>query len=36
MMKLLDDVGYVESNFSWFGDSVTISLCGDSGNLDAR
>jgi hypothetical protein len=36
MIKLLGDVGFVESHFSRFGDSVTIGLFGDSGNLDAR
>jgi hypothetical protein len=35
-MELLGDVGHVESSFGPFGDSVTISLFGYSGNLDAR
>jgi hypothetical protein len=35
-MELLGDVGHVESHFSLFGDSVTIGLFGDSGNLDTR
>jgi hypothetical protein len=35
-MKLLGDVGQVESHFGPFGDTVTIGLFGDSGNLDAR
>jgi hypothetical protein len=35
-MKLLGDVGHVESHFGPFGDSVTIGPFGDSGNVDAR
>jgi hypothetical protein len=36
MTKLRGDVGHVESQFGPFGDSVTVGLFGDSGNLDAR
>jgi hypothetical protein len=35
-MKLLGDMGCVESHFGPFGDCVTIGLFGDRGNLDAR
>jgi hypothetical protein len=35
-MKLLGDLGHVESHFGPFGDNVTISPFGDSGNVDAR
>jgi hypothetical protein len=35
-MKLLGGVGYVESHFCLFGDSVTVGPFGYSGNLDAR
>jgi hypothetical protein len=34
MMKLPGGVGRVESHFGLFGDSVTVSPFGDSGNLD--
>jgi hypothetical protein len=36
MMKLLGDVGHVESHFSPFGDSVNIGPFGYSGILDVR
>jgi hypothetical protein len=32
-MKLLGDMGHVESYFGLFGDSVTVDLFGYSGNL---
>jgi hypothetical protein len=35
-MKLLGDVGHVESHFGPFGDSVIVSPFGYSANLDAR
>jgi hypothetical protein len=35
-MKLLGDVGHVESRFGLFGDSVSVGTFGDSANLDAR
>jgi hypothetical protein len=35
-MKLLGDVGHVESHFGPFGYSVTVGPFGDSGNLDAE
>jgi hypothetical protein len=35
-MKMLVDVGHVESNFGLFGDNVGVGPFGDSGNLDAR
>jgi hypothetical protein len=35
-MKLLGDLGHVESHFGPFGDSVTIGPFGDSGNIDVR
>jgi hypothetical protein len=35
-MKLLGDVGHVESHFGLFGDSVTVGPFGDSGKLNAR
>jgi hypothetical protein len=35
-MKLQGNVGLMESQFSPFGYRVTISLFGDSGNVDAR
>jgi hypothetical protein len=35
-MKLLGDVGHVESHFNPFGDSVTVGPFGDIGNVDAR
>jgi hypothetical protein len=35
-MKLLGDVGHVESHFGLFGDSVTVDPFGDSGKLNAR
>jgi hypothetical protein len=35
-MRLLGDVGHVESHFGPFEDSVIVGPFGDSGNLDAR
>jgi hypothetical protein len=35
-MKLLGDVGHVESHFGLFGDIVTMGLFGDSGKLNTR
>jgi hypothetical protein len=35
-MKLLGDVGHVDSRFGPFGDSVSVGLFGDSANLNAR
>jgi hypothetical protein len=35
-MKVLGDVGHVESCFDPFGDSVSVSPFGDSASLGAR
>jgi hypothetical protein len=35
-MKLLGDVGHVETHFGPFGDSVTVGPFGDSGKFNAR
>jgi hypothetical protein len=35
-MKLLGDMGHMESHFGPFGDNVTVGPFGDSGNVDAR
>jgi hypothetical protein len=35
-MRLLGDMGHVESHFGPFEDSVTVGSFGDSGNLDER
>jgi hypothetical protein len=35
-MKLQGNVGDMESHYGPFGYSVTISMFGDSGNVDAR
>jgi hypothetical protein len=35
-VKLLGDVGHVESQFVLFGDCVTVGAFGDSGYVDAR
>jgi hypothetical protein len=36
MVKLICDVGHVESHFILFGDCVTVGAFGDSGYVDAR
>jgi hypothetical protein len=36
MMKLLGDVGHVESHFGLFGNSVTVGPFGDIDNVGAR
>jgi hypothetical protein len=35
-MKLLGDMGHVESRFGLFGHSVSVGLFGDIANLGAR